>query len=465
MSDRSRILLGSARAVTGLMIVAASATAVLLLTSVSLPSVARAPEPVVVDTTQNTTRTLVCSGAFSVLGADTERPGAAIPTGAPAVTVAGAAAETSALTRAEGGDGLPTVVSAPNAEPLAAAQVQAVGTESLRGVTASACAEPLNEQWLIGGASSLGISTTLSLGNPGTVPATVQLSVYDENGPVDAVQSAGVLVAAGSEQTVSLNGYAPDRERLAVRVVSTGAPVTASLGVGQSSGIEPFAVSSVTRQVEPQTQLVIPGVANRSDHEHGPSDSGEGDEFPVIVRALAPGTEPGTASVRAVDGKGRSTDLGVIELTPNTVGELSVAVWPEGATALIIESDVPVIGSALGSVTLRSLHDYAWFTPAPATAANAPIAAPVVSGGQLILVNTGDEDAAVTIRAASGKGKDITAKVAAGSGVTVKAPADAVLTSTEPLHAGVRYLNGGDLAGYPVLAPDPRDGELTVYTR
>ncbi|QYM75291.1 DUF5719 family protein [Leucobacter luti] len=465
MNERSRILRGSARAVTGLLIVAASATAVVLLSSVTLPSVTRAPEAIVVDTTQNTSRTLVCAGAFGVLGADSARPGTAIPLGAPAVTVAGDASGTTSLTRSEGGEGLPTVLAAPNDEPLAAAQVQAVVAEGLRGVTASACAEPLNEQWLIGGGSSLGISTTLSLGNPGAVPATVELAVFDENGAVDALQTAGVLVAAGTEQTVSLNGYAPDRERLAVRVVSTGAPVTASLGVGQSTGITPFAVSSVTRQTAPQTELVIPGLANVSDHEHGPSDVGEGDDFPVQLRVLAPGGETPEVRARAIDGKGVSTDLGSLTLEPNAIGELRIPVWPAGANAMVIESDAPIIAAALGSATEGKEHDYDWFTPAPQMGADTPVAAPVVSGGTLVLANSGETDADVQLVAASGKGKPSKATVPAGAAITVKAPADAVITSTEPLFAGVRYVQGGDIAGYPVLAPDPRDGELTVYTR
>lgn len=465
MNERSRILRGSARAVTGLLVVGAAATAVVLLGNTTLPEVTRAPEPIVVDTTQNTNRTLVCAGAFGVLGADPDRPGATIPTGAPAVAVAGTAAGSSSLTRVEGGDGLPAVLTAPIADPLAAGQIQAVESESLRGVVGSACAEPLNEQWLIGGGSSLGVSTTLSLGNPGAVPATVEISVFDENGAVDAVQTAGVLVGAGAEQTVSLNGYAPDRERLAVRIVSTGGPVTASLGVGQSMGIEPFAVSSVTRQVAPQTQLVIPGLANESDHERGPSDSGEGDDFPVLVRALAPGETGGELRARAIDDSGKSTDLGTLELVPGAVGELSIAVWPEGAHAMVIDSDVPVIATAQGSATKGKEHDYEWFAPAPELGADVPVAAPIVSGGQLVLANTGEEAATVEVRSSSGSGKPREHTVAAGASVTVKAPADALLTSSQPLYAGVRYLQGGDLAGYPVLAPDPRDGELTVYTR
>lgn len=465
MSDRSRMLRGGARAATGLVVVAACAVAVVVLGTAPLPSVTRAPLAITVDTTQNASRSLVCAGSFAELGADTSRPGVAIPGGAPSVRVAGAATDSTELARSEGGAGLPGVFSAPVSEPLAAAQIQDVDTENLQGVVASACADPLNEQWLLGGATSAGISTTLSLGNPGSVPATVQIAVFDENGAVDAVQSAGVLVAPGTQQIVSLNGYAPDRERIAVRVVSTGAPVTASLGVGQVEGISPFAVSSVTRQIEPALRQVLPGIANESDHEHGPSDAGEGDEFPVVVRAFAPGGESGTARLRAVDRNGTSTDLGEIALIPDAVGEAQVASWPEGANALIVEADVPVLAAALGSSTENDQHDYEWFVPAPGIAAEDPVAVPLVSGGRLVVVNPGDAEAEVEIARADGAGTPSTATIPGGAAVVVRAPGAAMLTSSVPVHAGVRYLGEGAIAGYPVLAPDPRDGELTVYTR
>ncbi|UOQ56458.1 DUF5719 family protein [Leucobacter allii] len=465
MSERSRILRGGARAVTGLAVVAVSAAAVALIGSATLPAVATEPPALAVDTTQNTQRTLVCAGAFAELGGDAARANVAVPTGAPAVALSGTASESAALARPEGGDGLPAVFSAPAAEPIGAAQLQQVSTETLRGAVASSCAEPLNEQWLLGGASTLGISTTLSLGNAGTVPATVQLTVYDENGEVVDDRMSGVLVAPGSEQIVSLNGYAPDRERLAVRVESTGAPVTASLGVGQTSGIEPWAVSTVNRQAEPETRLVIPGIANVSDHVHGPSDSGEGDEIPVVVRALAPGEAGGVATVRAIDREGASTELGAIDLAPGVVGELQITTWPKGATTVIVDADVPVLAAVQGTASEDDETDNEWFTPANRIPADTPTAAPVVGGGRLVLANPGDEAAEVTIASASGNGKTRTVDVPAGASVLASAPADAVLTSSAPVHAGVRYLTGGDLAGYPILAPDPRDGELTVYTR
>ena len=464
MTEQSnRMLRGGARALTGLIVVGAAVAGVVAIGIVDLPEQSGEPTAVTVDTTQNASRALVCAGPFAELGADPERPSAVTPVGAAAVTVSGEA-EGSALARPEGGEP-PAVFRAPENQTLAAAQQQRIDTENLRGLAASACAEPLNEQWLVGGATSVGASSTLSVGNPGTVPATVRITLFDGEGQIDALKTAGIIVPPGSEQTVSLNGYAPDRDKLAVRVESTGAPVTASLGVGQVNGIEPFAVATVTRQTEPSTSLVIPAVANRSDHEAGPSDSGEGDQYGVVVRVLAPGGEIGAARVAALDDEGRTIDLGTIDYLAGGIAELTVPTWPKDAHAIVIHADAPIVAAALGSVQHEKQHDNEWFAPAPEIRPGAATAVPVVPGGRLVVANPGTESATVRIADASGDEETTEVTIAAGSARTVDAPERALLRSTQPVHAGVRILDDGDLGAYPVLPADPRDGALTVFTR
>ncbi|QIM19269.1 hypothetical protein G7066_13115 [Leucobacter coleopterorum] len=463
MTSQPRAFQATLRAIVGLAIVGVAAGAVVFLGNTTLPSVTRAPLAIKTDTTQNTERTLVCAGSFAELGADSKRPGVAIPTNAPAVSLAGTASDTSTLARAEGGEGLPQVFRAPTKDPLGAAQVQRVKTDALRGLAASACTEPLNEQWVLGGATGLGVSSTLSLGNPGEVPATVQITVFDEKGKVADGQTAGVLVSPGTEQTISLNGYAPDRERIAVRVVSTGAPVTASMGVAHVTGLDPYAVDTVTRQAEPATKLVVPGITNVSDHEHGAGDVGEADLFSVLVRVLAPGGEVGTAHVTAIDGKGKSFDLGDVQFAGSGVGELLVEHWPEAANAVIIEADAPILAGVMGSAKKDADHDYSWFVPAPTLDAQTPVAVPMVAGGKLIVTNTGDEEVEVKLVAASGK--PVSVKVPAGAAVVQNVKTNIILTSTGDVTAGVRITSGGDIAGYPVQASDARDGALLVYPR
>ncbi|WP_449279555.1 DUF5719 family protein [Leucobacter sp. GX0328] len=467
MSEGSKVLRGTGRAAAGLVVIAAAAASLLVLQGSSIPAFDQTPPSVTVDTTQNSTQTLVCAGAYSVLGADPSRPEAAIPTGAPETVISGEPDAVEALARGEGGDAPPAAITAPAGAAIGAAQVQAVSTETAVGAVASACATPTNEQWLIGGDTSEGVSTTLSIGNAGNVPATVQIELFDENGRVEAAGTKAVLVQPHAEQIVSINGYAPERASLAVHVVSTGAPVTATLGIGRIVGLDPFGVSTVTRQIEASNTLVIPGVTHIDDgHDHGPNDVGEESELGVHVRLLNPLGEEGDvgeARILGLTKKGDRIDLGSLSVVGDAVAEFVVPRWPAEVDAIVVESDLPVVGGALGHATSDDHHDFGWFAPAPVIAADTTVAAPVVDGGELVIANPGDADAEVELAPAAGKTR--TVKVAAGAAVAVDASAGGTLTSTRPVHAGVRYTAGGDIDGYPILAPAERDGSLTVYTR
>ena len=468
--SRNRVLRGGLRAVTGVLIVGVAATVAVMVGAAPLPSVTREPVALRVDTKQGGERTLVCAGSFAELGADSRHPGDAVPSGTVGTVVSGAQPERGELERERSGGSAPEVLRVAAGSGFAAAQTQAVQTETLRGLTAQSCAEPVNEQWLVGGTTMVGSSTTVNLGNPSEKPATVQLTVFDENGRVDSAQTSGVLVPAGSERVVSMNGYAPSRERIAVRVVSTGAAVTASLGVAQVTGLQSFSVDTVTRQLAADTTLVVPGVTNLGDGAHSHGETGDADEFQVVVRALSTTGRSGTATVRAVLGDGTSTDLGTLDLAGAKVGELTVKQWPEKANAVVIDADVPIVGGVLGQAAGTGQHDTAWFTPAPRLPADTEIAAAVVDRGQLVLTNPGTEDATVRLGASAAFAEGSATppqeyRVPAGAAIAVSTPGDSVILSSAPIYAGVRIALGGDIAGYPVLAEQERVTAITVYPR
>ncbi len=461
--NTNRALRGGVRAVTGVLIVGVAATTAVLVGAAPLPGVTREPVSLQADTSQGGDRSFVCAGSFAELGADERHPGVAVPSGTSTILRSGVSTAQRTLERETSGGTPPTVLEAAGDQPFAAAQVQHVETDALRGLTAQSCAEPVNEQWLVGGSTAVGTSTTVNLVNPGGKPATVQLTVFDENGEVASAQTSGVLVPAGSERIVSLNGYAPERESLAVRVVSTGATVTASLGVGQVDGLHSFAVDVVTRQLEPSTSLVIPGIVNLTDAGQRPNDIGDGDASQVLVRALSTSRASGTATVRAVFGDGTSKALGTLELSGEKVGQLTVKEWPVKANAVVIDADVPIVGGVMSAALAGPDMDAAWFAPAPELSADTEVAAAVASGGRLVLVNTGEGVANVRV---SGSGTaEQSYRVPAGAAVAVLAETDARITSDAPIHAGVSIARNGDIAGYPVLTPVERGGAVTVYPR
>lgn len=459
----NRALRGGVRAVVGVVVIGLAATFAVLVGAGPLPAVERAPVSLTVDAQHGAARPFVCSGAFAELGADSSRPSVAIPGGEARVTTSGDFSRVTELGREEAGGSAPEVQWVAAGEPFAAAQSQEVVTASLKGTVASSCVEPANEQWLVGGATIVGSSTTLVLGNPAPVPATVQLALYDEKGAIDSAAITGVLVPANSQRVVSMNGYAPGRNSLVVRVESTGAAVSASLGIGAVTGLQPIAVDTVTRQLAPNTSLIVPGVANLGDDHHGPGDAGKLDEFPVIVRALSTTGEPGTAKVTALLSDGSQEDLGSFELEGHLVADMPVAHWPEGANAAIITSTVPIVGGVLGQAAGAEDHDYAWFSPAPPLPVDTDVAVAAVEGGQLVLANPDADDAEITLSSAVGQDQHLT--VPAGAAIAVLVSDDASMRSSVPIYAAVRLTGDGTLAGYPVLAEPERESELTVYPR
>lgn len=461
------------RALTGFLITAVAVAGALLAGTVTIPGVERPTHSVTVKAQQTGERGIVCSGPFAELGADPERPGIAVPVGSANVVIGGDG-ELSTLERSEidelsvSGVG---VVTGAMSETMAAAQSQQLSSPTLRGLVASSCVEPVNEQWLVGGGSAMGETTTLNLGNTSDVPSTVQITVFDENGEIDALQTAGVIVAPFSAQVVSLNGYAPTSERIAVRVTSTGAPVSASLGITKIDGITPMGAATVTRQLRAAEQLVIPAVTSEDNSNHdAPESGGAIDRFPVRVHAIAPGTTPGTAVVAAVDSEGTRFELGEIELAPNVVGELIVPQWPENATALLVEADVPVYAAAEGTANSSSSsgahRDFDWFSPAPALLPGDETSVPIVGGGSLIVANLGPETAKVTATREGSKSEDaLVVVVPAGAAVPIDMVGVVTLVSDSPVYAGVRLIASGAIAGYPVVPTADNASELTIYTQ
>lgn len=458
----SRVV-ATTRVAVGIVIIGVAASAVALIGATKLPTVDVKPVAVEQSTTQNSTRTLVCDGSYAELGADEKHPNVAVPVGKPGIVVAGETTPLDGLKRPVGGDGLPAVFSVAEGASGAAAQLQQVKSKNVSGAVASTCAEPVNEQWLVGGASSLGVTTTLNLANPGAVSANAQIEVFDEIGPVQQVRSAGIIVAPGTQQTVSLNGYAPDRTRLAVRVTSTGAPVTAALGVGHRVGLDSFGVSTVDRQIGDTTRLVIAGLSNTAAEGEQASDAGEGDPYPVMVRVLAVNGATGTASVKALDAKGNATALGSIELKAGAVGELAVKTWPQAAQAIVITADTEIVGGALGSAGKGSDHDYEWLAPAADIAAHTATPLPVVAGATVVVAHPGEGTAEVTVT--DPKGKDTKYQLGAHSALPITAANGSVLVADDTVNIGVRYVSGVTIAGYPVQPKLERDGSLTVFTR
>lgn len=268
--------------------------------------------------------------------------------------------------------------------PRVAASVGSVTTDGdLRGLAAASCGRPGVSQWLVGGSTEIGSSAQLVLQNAGRTPATVQVTVWGQNGRAVLAGGGQQLVGPGTEVVQLLEAAAPEQRRTVVHVTSSGGLVSAYLQQNTLDGLVPLGVDFVVPGAEPAPDLALAGVVSAGeavDDPHAPQ-----------LRVLAPGDEPGTARVVVYGPDGPVTVRGLeqVALAPGVVTDVSLGGLPAGRYGVAVHADVPVVAGAstdrLGEVDPDLLHeerqyDRAWLAARPlAGAETAP-------AGQVALV-------------------------------------------------------------------------------
>jgi hypothetical protein len=170
----------------------------------------------------------------------------------------------------------------------------------------------------------------LVLSNPTSVPAVVDVSVWDETGPVDPPATHDIAVPAQGQQVFLLDALDPGAAQVAVRVVASQGRVAAALEVRESDGLEPLGVSVLPGAAAPSTDIVVPGVPG-----HGQR----------LLRVLAPGDTDAIVSLRLLgaDGPFSPVDQDVLTVTAGTVLEVPIGdTAGAAAVSVALESDTPI---------------------------------------------------------------------------------------------------------------------------
>src|ERR687897_159019 len=142
---------------------------------------------------------------------------------------------------------------------LSAEQSMLAQGPDFRGLVTGRCSAPAREHWFVGGSGEVGRRGRLVLSNPTTVPAVVDVSVWDETGPVDPPATHDIAVPAQGQQVFLLDALDPGAAQVAVRVVASQGRVAAALEVRESDGLEPLGVSVLPGAAAPSTDIVVPG--------------------------------------------------------------------------------------------------------------------------------------------------------------------------------------------------------------
>lgn len=454
-----RVAATSARVVAGAAVATAAVVGTVL--GIAAPWPQYTATPVRVEATPAPGDTvLACDGPLLALGRSADAAGS-LSAAASQQVVSGPAdsdATTTALTgvtgdssgdaealRAAPRDGVPA--------PLAAAGSSTAAATDLIGFSASACRPPLSESWLIGGASNTGANDLVVLANPGTVPATVQLSVYGAQGVSTPPSGQNIVVPAGGRRVVPLAGLLLGEQSPVVRVVSAGAPVHASLQATLTRLLLPGGADQVAPLAQADTNLVIPGVQAFA------ADAGQAG---TVLRLLSPGADTtATVTLTPLDASVSAPAPSDVPLTSGLPTSLDLSGLAAGAYTVQVSAGAPIVGAAWSTTGFGEGADFAWYVPAPEIAAPSEIAvAPGV--GASVVVAGGDSDTTVLLTPSDG-GTPVTADVAAGASVAIPVGAGVYrLEAGAAVRAAVSYAGAGALASYPLWPADAAASALTI---
>lgn len=461
MNDRRlvRFAATSARVVAGTAV--ATAAVVGTVAGIAAPWPAYTAEPVRVQATPAPSDTvLACDGPLLALGRSADAANSLSAAAAQQVVSgpADASASTSSLTGAtDGDDGAAEALRAAPRDgtqtPLAAAGSATAVSDDLTGFAASACRAPLAESWLVGGASTTGSNDLVVLANPGTVPATVQLSVYGAQGVSNPPGGSNLVVPPGERRVVPLAGLLLGEESPVVRVVASGAPVHASLQTSLTRVLLPGGSDQVAPLAQADERLVIPGVQVVT--------TGEG-QAGTVLRLLAPGADA-TATVTMVplDAAAAAPEPRSVPLTAGLPTSLDLSGVAAGAYTLDISATAPVVGGAWSTTGFGEGADFAWYAPAPAFSSTGVIAVAPGVGAQVVIAGA-PSDATVTLTPVDG-GDPLSIPVAAGASAAAPVAAGVYrLEADVPVRAAVSYAAAGALASYPLWPADAAASAVTV---
>jgi hypothetical protein len=235
------------------------------------------------------------------------------------------------------------------------------------GLASVRCAEPGSDLWFIGpGQQNGGSQVHVNLMNVDSTAASVDVSVINDGGQVQAGDNNGITVPPHQTVTESLSSVARGSSVLAIEVHTSIGRVAADVSA-ESHGVTGWLPGTAA----PSTRLVIPGVP--------PSGSTAG------LFLADPGPSTAKVTVTAITPQGHISPFGSQSVDLPGQSASYVALSPLGGTtaALQITSDVPVAASVV--VPGNS-------GPGVLTAATAPISEQAVVAG-----NTSEDGMAASV--------------------------------------------------------------------
>lgn len=225
------------------------------------------------------------------------------------------------------------------------------------GLEVGACPGVVQDSWYLGGGSGGNHESSMTLTNLSDSPAVADVSLWGEQGTVDAVDAEGIVLKANETRRVTLDSLAAGEPELAFHVHSRRGALSVAvrdMSTAVFHGTEPLA-----RTAAPARRQVISGIPK-----------GAGDRQLV---ALNPGDTTARVKVEALGKEGRFVPTGLDEVKI-PAGKVKVLDLPKSvgkdAVALRLTADHPLSSSVRVS---PSNEDFAY------AVAGQPLAGPAVA--------------------------------------------------------------------------------------
>jgi len=222
---------------------------------------------------------------------------------------------------------------------LGAFAAQASGSK--HGLAWLPCPEPRARWWFVGaGAATVTHDTVLSINNPRSGQAVVDVDVYGAKGPVEGPGLHGMTIPAGSTKVIDLATSAPAVGDLAVSVVATRGLVATTAADRFAPGVVGKAVQEwLPGQSLPSTSVTMAGLPSKVDK--------------AALVVVNPRRVDAIVSVEVVGATGTFAPKDVPPLTvaPGSVASVSIgSVFNGDPIALRVTSTQPVT-AAVRTVT------------------------------------------------------------------------------------------------------------------
>ncbi len=236
---------------------------------------------------------------------------------------------------------------APGAEPVVAEMGQetaasAYAAQSARADTWSAwlpCPEPRARWFFVGGGAGVGHDTVLTVHNPRTGAAVVDIDVFGADGPVDAPRLHGITIEPGDTATYDLADVAPTPGDVAVRVIARRGLVAVSAADSFSPGTVGKPVREwLPAQTVPSMRTTLVGLPAKP--------------ATATLIVVNPGQTEALAEVKVIgaDGTFSPTEGSSVQVPPRSIAKLPLTrVFDGSPVAIRIESDRSL------TATVRSL--------------------------------------------------------------------------------------------------------------